>query len=179
MTMRRKLRSLRMFFRRYRYRAFEVDPSSYLAAGSSIHPSLKMDAYGYIGPHATIPPGVQMGKYVMIGPELLITGNDHRFDLPGQAVIFSGRPEPKGCVIEDDVWIGARVTIMMGVRIGRGAVVAAGAIVTKDVPAYSVVGGVPARRIRMRFDEAGIATHDAYLALPARPGELCGPMARP
>lgn len=58
--------------------------------------------------------------------------------------------------IGNDVWIGARVTILRGLTIGDGAVVAASAIVTKDVPPYAIVGGVPARIIRFRFDEATV-----------------------
>lgn len=112
-----------------------------------------------------------MGKYVMIGPSLLITGDDHRFDIVGEAVIFSGRPEQRDLVIEDDVWIGARTTILKGVCIGRGAVVAAGAVVTKDVDPYSIVGGVPARLIGRRFDGEDAKRHDEFLALAAREGE--------
>lgn len=56
-------------------------------------------------------------------------------------------------VVDDDVWIGSRATIMSGVHIGQGAVVAAGAVVTKDIPPYAIVGGVPARVIRYRFNE--------------------------
>lgn len=56
-------------------------------------------------------------------------------------------------VVEDDVWIGYHSTILSGVHIGQGAVVAAGAVVTKDVPPYSIVGGVPARVLKYRFSE--------------------------
>ena len=56
-------------------------------------------------------------------------------------------------VIEDDVWIGYGAMIMSGVRVGQGAVIAAGAVVTKDVPPYSVVGGIPAKILKYRFDE--------------------------
>ena len=66
------------------------------------------------------------------------------------------KPEIRPIVIEDDVWIGANVTVVGGVRVGRGAVVAAGAVVTKDVEQYAIVGGVPAKLIRYRFDEKTI-----------------------
>ena len=56
-------------------------------------------------------------------------------------------------VLEDDVWIGYRATVLSGVRIGQGAVVAAGSVVTQDVPAYAIVGGVPAKVLRYRFPE--------------------------
>ena len=61
-----------------------------------------------------------------------------------------------GIIIGDDVWIGYRATILDGVTIGQGAVVAAGAVVTKNVPPYAVVAGIPARVVRKRFDEETI-----------------------
>ena len=62
-----------------------------------------------------------------------------------------------GIVLEDDVWIGYGVTVLDGVRIARGAVVAAGAVVTRDVEPYTIVGGVPAKPIRVRFDDETVA----------------------
>lgn len=169
--LRSRLRQVRILWRRFRYGAVNVHPTSYLGAGCIIDRSLVMGPYGYIGPGAIIPVGVVMGKYVMIGPGLLITGDDHRFDKVGEAVIFSGRPEQRECIIEDDVWIGARVIILKGTRIGRGAVIAAGAIVVKDVEPYTIVGGVPARIIGRRFNDEEAQQHDAFLAEPARQGE--------
>lgn len=71
-------------------------------------------------------------------------------------------PEHKRTSIGNDVWIGHNVTIRQGVNIGNGAVVGSGAVVTKDVPDYAIVGGVPAQIIRFRFDEETI---NALLAL--------------
>jgi len=86
---------------------------------------------------------VTIGNNVAVGNYTLIMDTDfHAID---------DHTKPGACapvVIEDDVWLGARVTVLKGVRIGRGAVVAAGAVVTKDVPPYTLVGGVPARTIR-------------------------------
>ncbi|OWU78013.1 hypothetical protein ATO3_01295 [Marinibacterium profundimaris] len=161
---------------RLRYGAFGVDRTTYLTGGSRIHRSLVMGPYGYVGPGAQIPSGVRAGKYVIIGPELLVTGDDHLFDRPGTAIIFSGRPEQRALVIGDDVWIGARVTVMKGLRIGRGAVIAAGAVVTRDVAPYTIVGGVPARRIRTRFTPDQRAVHDGFLDRPAARGDFCGPV---
>lgn len=174
-NIRMKMRDIRMRLNRLRYRAWRVHASSYLAIGSSIHKSLVMGPMGYIGPGADIPSGVVIGKYVMVGPDLLITGNDHNFDRPGTAVIFSGRPAPKNTLIGDDVWIGARVIIMCGINIGRGAVIAAGAVVTKDVEPYAIVGGVPARKIRMRFTPEQILIHERYLLLSPVEGSYCPP----
>lgn len=66
-------------------------------------------------------------------------------------------------VIEDDVWTGANVTILKGVTIGRGSVVAAGAVVTKSWPPYSIIGGVPANVLKMRFTPAEIEKHERIL----------------
>ena len=82
MSLRNTLRSVRMSWRRLYYRAWDVHPTSYLAKNSAIHRSLQMGPYGYIGPRSVVPSGVVIGKYVMIGPELMITGDDHRFDQP-------------------------------------------------------------------------------------------------
>ncbi|MBL4858034.1 MAG: CatB-related O-acetyltransferase [Erythrobacter sp.] len=164
------LRQIKVRLLRARYRCWSVHHTSYLAAGSKIDKSLEMGPFGYIGPGASIPKYVRMGKYVMIGPELMITGDDHRFDIPGTAVIFSGRPEQQECVLEDDVWIGARTILLKGTTIGTGAVVAAGSVVTKNVPPYAIVGGVPARLIRHRFNGDDIRVHDKYLSGAATKG---------
>jgi acetyltransferase-like isoleucine patch superfamily enzyme len=112
-----------------------------------------------------------VGRYCSIadGVEILL-GGDHRLDfvttypfgaMTGiwpEAAGRDGFHASKGdVVIGHDVWLGSQCMILSGVRIGHGAVVAARAVVTKDVPPYAVVGGNPARVIRMRFDEATAA----------------------
>jgi serine acetyltransferase len=68
-----------------------------------------------------------------------------------------GHPSCKGdIIIENDVWIGAKATIMSGVRIGNGAIVAAGSVVSKDVPPYAIVAGNPAKVVKYRFSDEQI-----------------------
>lgn len=92
---------------------------------------------------------VHIGNDVMIARAVTILDTDHNFertDIPMNKQGITTEP----VVIEDDVWIGHGVAILKGVSIGRGSIVSAGAVVTKDIPSYSVVGGVPARIIKTR-----------------------------
>jgi acetyltransferase-like isoleucine patch superfamily enzyme len=91
--------------------------------------------------------GVTVGDRVYTSPHTQIMAVNHVFDDPGRPFIEQGITA-QGIVIEDDVWLGSAAVITDGVRIGRGAVVAAGAVVTHDVPPHTVVGGVPARVLR-------------------------------
>lgn len=101
-----------------------------------------------------------IGNYVCIGAEAVILmggNNTHRMDwfscYPFMEKIVESYSRKGDTIIGDGVWIGMRAMIMPGVNIGEGAVIAAGSIVTSDVPPYTVVGGNPARQIRRRFDE--------------------------
>lgn len=167
------LRSCRANYRRFLYGLKFVDSRAYLAGGSSISKDFRLGAYSYIGPGASIAPGVKAGNYVMFGPRVLVVGKDHLFDKPGVPTIFSGRPPAAVTVIEDDVWVGAGSVIIAGVRIGRGAIVAAGAVVTRNVPEYSIVGGVPAKVIGSRFDESQRLIHDEMLRGCPQEGQFC------
>jgi acetyltransferase-like isoleucine patch superfamily enzyme len=166
-----------MFFVHRRYGLRHVHPTFFLAKPRSVSPDLVAGAYSHLGEGAWVYPNVEIGKYVLFAPEVAIIGADHRIDRPGLPIVFSGRPELPHTVIEDDVWIGYRVTIMAGVRIGRGSIIGAGAVVTKDVEPYTIVGGVPARPIRKRFDNPeDIRLHEQMLAQPARRGDYCMPL---
>ena len=91
-----------------------------------------------------------MGKNVMMGPDCIIYTQNHRFDDLEKPMIEQGFQKEKPVVIGDDVWIGVRVTILPGVRIGSHTVIAAGAVVTKDIPDYAIAGGVPAKVLKYR-----------------------------
>lgn len=95
-------------------------------------------------------PGVTIGNDVMMGPDCFFLTTNHRFDETTIPMWRQGFDEPQPIVVEDDVWIGANSIIMGGVTVGRGSIIAAGSVVTHDVEAYSIVGGNPAKLIRMR-----------------------------
>lgn len=96
--------------------------------------------------------GVTIGMNVLIAHEVSIISEDHGF--ASRRVPMRWQPKTEGpIVIGDDVWIGCGARILKGITIGTGAIVSAGAVVTKDVAPYSIVGGVPARVIGMRPDD--------------------------
>ncbi|MCV2370157.1 CatB-related O-acetyltransferase [Roseateles oligotrophus] len=129
----------------------------------------------YIGKEVSIETNAEIGRYALIANRVAFVGrNDHEFSRLGVPTRFgrwvgAADADPaiaqSGVVLEDDVWIGFAAIVLSGVRIGRGSVVAAGSLVTADVPAYSIVGGVPAKVIGARFaDPMQIAAHERALA---------------
>jgi acetyltransferase-like isoleucine patch superfamily enzyme len=117
-----------------------------------------------IAAHSTI----VIGNNVMFGPEVAIFGGNHRTTLVGRFMCditdAEKRPDDDlGVTIADDVWVGTRAIILDGVTIGRGVVVAAGAIVTKNVPPYAIAAGAPARVVKFRWDVETILKHEAVL----------------
>lgn len=103
---------------------------------------------------------------VMFGPNVTIMAGDHNVSVIGKYMIDIDEKLPGNdlpVVIEEDVWIGTGAIILKGVRVGRGSIVAAGAIVTKDVPAYSIVAGAPAKVLKMRMSHADIKLHEDRL----------------
>ena len=112
--------------------------------------------------------GVTIGSKVVIGPNVSIIGGNHNTSVIGACmadVTVKRDEDDLPVVIEDDVWVGCGATILKGVTIGRGAIIAAGALVNRDVPAYGIVGGVPARLLRMRWSAEEIAEHERRLGL--------------
>lgn len=93
---------------------------------------------------------IAIGNHVMIGQNTLLTTARHNFEEMDIKIMFQGLKQSTVIEVGNDVWIGANVTILPDVRIGNGAVVGAGAVVTKDVPDFAVVAGVPAKIIKFR-----------------------------
>lgn len=112
---------------------------------------------------------VYIGSHVMFGPNVTVITGGHRLDVVGRYMKSitneEKRPEDdRDIIFEGDNWIGANATILRGVVIGEGAVIAAGAVVTKNVPPYAIYGGVPAKLLKMRFDKENLEMHKQLLA---------------
>ncbi|MDZ8028267.1 MAG: acyltransferase [Nostoc sp. SerVER01] len=113
---------------------------------------IHIDEDTFIGPNACIegPGDIKIGKHCMIAAHSGIYANNHNFADPMQPMKYQGVTR-KGIVIEDDCWLGHGVTVLDGVTIGQGSVIGAGAVVNKDIPAFSVAVGIPARVIKNRI----------------------------
>lgn len=105
--------------------------------------------YSEIGTRSMIQSNVHLGDYVIMGPDVKIYSRNHKFDTLEVPIANQGK-EFHHTYVGNDVWIGANVVITAGCKIGNHCVIAAGAVVTKDVPDYAVVGGVPAKVLKYR-----------------------------
>jgi maltose O-acetyltransferase len=103
-----------------------------------------------LGQNSRIGPSVSMGENVVMGPDVVIMTTAHAWVDPDVPIRLQGDVPIDPVIIGDDVWLGTRVIVMPGITIGKGAVVGAGSIVTKDVCEFAVMAGVPAKQIRWR-----------------------------
>lgn len=113
-------------------------------------PKVSLGDYSGIGVNAKIYGTCVIGNHVMMGEDCTIITRNHKFDRTDIPMMEQGFEEEKPVHIGNDVWIGDRVTIMPGVHIGDGCVIGAGAVVTRDIPPYSIAAGVPAKVLRSR-----------------------------
>ena len=155
------------------------DPLTSVVAG---YENIRLGRNVFIGPHAYLSADgvrIDIGDDTVIGPGLYLIAGDHEFAIPG--VLFHtsprGRNEPIriGC----NVWIGARATVLKGVTVGDGAIVAAGSVVTRDVKPFAVVAGVPARFRRWRFAENERRAHEGFLREADLGGRVSTPVHSP
>ena len=135
---------------------------------------LEIGDHSYLGHDVSIETNCRIGRHVLIANRVALVGRrDHDFKTVGVPVRFGhwvgsertpSRFRSDAVQIEDDAWIGFGAILLSGVRIGRGAVIAAGSVVKSDVPAYVIVGGNPAAAIGQRFSSADeIARHEAMI----------------
>ena len=132
-----------------------IRPSGYygreIGMGLKIGDNSNIGAYCYLGCGG----GIEIGSHVMMSPRVSLHSENHNFERLDLSMKDQGVTRSP-IVIEDDCWLASGSVILSGVRIGQGSIVAAGAVVTKDVPPYSIVGGVPAIVIdrRDQLDES-------------------------
>jgi acetyltransferase-like isoleucine patch superfamily enzyme len=174
-SIRRIRRRVIMGYRRRILRMTGLAPTSYIAPGAKVCRDLVMHPYSFVNSGCHLTTGVTLGAYTLLGPNAAIVGADHVYDVPGRPITFCGRPEPVETVVGKDVWIGFGAIVLAGVTVGDGAIIAAGAVVTKDVPSFAVVAGIPATRVRDRFDLQQQRLHAQMLDGPTVHGRTCPP----
>lgn len=139
--------------------------------GNSIINNSKIGSYSYVGRNSLVQ-NTTIGKFCSIANDVFIGLGTHPISRFSTSPLFYNRyntfkielietdlqvVEYKPIIIGNDVWIGARAILLDGVTVGHGAIIAANSVVTRDVPPYAIVGGVPARVLKYRFHEASIA----------------------
>jgi acetyltransferase-like isoleucine patch superfamily enzyme len=127
----------------YRGTIVEVGAGGNVIIGDDTHVQASCNLKGFLG-------DLIIGRNVQIAPHCGFSPYKHNFERRDVPIKTQGVRSAGNIVLEDDVWLGLGVAVLEGVRVGKGAVVGAGAVVTKDLPAYAVAVGVPARTIRMR-----------------------------
>ena len=128
--------------------------------GSFTYKNIELGNHVFIGANAefmSTRAKITVGDYVMFGPHVTIITGNHRTDIKDRPMMEvtdreKRQEDDENVIFEGDNWIGANVIILKGVTVGKGAVISAGALVTKDVEPYSIAGGVPAKVIKMRFE---------------------------
>jgi acetyltransferase-like isoleucine patch superfamily enzyme len=143
-----------------RRRLAEIGEGFQLGWPVAVPAGSRLGRYGYIGGGFSAESPISVGDLTMISTGVSIVANDHDPDDPLEPMRLAFRWNHRVTVFEADVWVGHGAILRSGVRIGRGAVVAAGSIVTKDVEPFAIVGGNPARLIRMRFAPEQRQRHD-------------------
>ena len=111
---------------------------------------LRIGNYVRINENSFLRGAITIGDYCMIAPNVSIYTRTHVYDNPDIPVVLSGEIDFKEVILEEDVWIGRNVVILPGIHIGKGSIIGANSVVTKNIEPYSIVGGVPAKLIRKR-----------------------------
>jgi acetyltransferase-like isoleucine patch superfamily enzyme len=160
-----RLRNLWFFHVRYRW--IKYGRNVHMQSSTVVFSPNRHIVFGNnvgIGQYCVLQTDIEIGNDVMLAAHVGIIARDaHTFDQIGVTMFDSQRGDQYKVVIEDDVWIGFGAILLSGIRIGRGAIVAAGAVVRDDVPRYSIVAGNPAKVVRSRFSADEAALHDAVL----------------
>lgn len=129
----------------------------------SPHKLVRLGNHVGIGGHSVISADVIIGNHVLIAGSASLLSRDAHTSLPGVTMFDSPRGDRFQVVIQDDVWIGHGAIILSGVTVGRGSIIGAGSIITKDVPPYSIIVPQRSEVIRRRFTDSEIEVHEASL----------------
>lgn len=151
---------------RHRHKMEELGEGFQWGRPINLAPGSRIGRYVYIGAGFESSGTVSIGDLCMISSGCKIVGADHLYDLIGTPTRLAFAAGHKTTTVGADVWIGMRVTLVEGITIGDGAVIGSGAVVTRNVPPFTIVAGVPARPIRSRFSEESLLKHRAALYGP-------------
>lgn len=124
-----------------------IERRAYFGSGRNI----KIGDNSGIGINCVVPSDIVIGENVMMGPNCFILAANHDFSRVDIPMIQQGHSQAKQTIIEDDVWIGRQVLFTPGRHLKKGSIVAAGCVLTKNYPEYSVIGGNPSRLIKSRL----------------------------
>lgn len=107
---------------------------------------------------------ISFGNSILIAQNVAFIGrDDHTYNVIGKYIWDNKRGDSYKTIIEDDVWIGHGAIILTGVKIGKGSIIAAGSVVTRNVDPYSIVGGNPSKILKYRFTKEEIAIHESKI----------------
>ena len=164
-----------LYLKNIKYRRYNIGKNFHSGRGVSLWAKSKLNIGDnfYIGRYSLIECDATIGNNVILGNNVALVGKyDHHFQQIGVPIRLASQIRNKdycwkglesNIVIEDDVWVGYGSIIISGVRINEGSIIAAGSVVTKDVEAYSIVGGNPAKLIKFRFNKDEIIAHEKAL----------------
>lgn len=167
---RKVIREIVQKYRKRKLRSCGVN--SYIAKNCSLQGNIYVGAHVVLGVESyfvSTRASLYIHDHVIFGPNVTIYTGDHPMDVVGKHISELTDADKKDASLDRDViiesgcWIGTRAIILKGVTIGRGSIIGAGAIVTKDVPPYSIYVGVPASRTIARFEKEQILQHEMML----------------
>jgi maltose O-acetyltransferase len=131
-------------------RNINIERGAHFGSGSQI----EIGDNSGIGENCQVPDNIKIGNDVMMGPDVIIIKRNHNYEDLNIPMRLQGAKDSAPVIIGNDVWIGTRVLILPGINISDGAIIGAGAVVTKDIPPYAICGGNPARILKYRNETA-------------------------